>query len=269
MTVWTLDDRACRLAVHASGSGRPILLIHGFPLDHSMWSGQTPLAERFRLIAPDLRGFGASDAGEGIHSISQLADDLASLLAAMGERRPVVVCGLSMGGYVAQHLVVRHPHIAAGLVLVDTRMEADNDAARAGRAALVERVRREGSAATCEMVPRLLARSRVNAPEGRAIAAVLESRILATRPQTIEGALRALADRPDMTASLARLDIPTLAVIGEEDAITPREAMVRIADTMPRARLVVVPGCGHMTPLENAAAFNREMAAFVEGLGRA
>jgi pimeloyl-ACP methyl ester carboxylesterase len=304
---WPLADRGCTLAARILGEGRPVLFLHGFPLDHSMWSGQLPLAERFRLILPDLRGFGRSDAGGGIQSIEQLADDVASLLAAIGEQRPVVVCGLSMGGYVAEHLVVRHRHLAAGLVLVDTRMEADNDSARAGRAALAERVRREGPAAACEMVPRLLAASRAGLPEGRARAAWLEARILDTPAETIQGALAALAARPDMTEALSRCDLPTLAVIGEEDSITPREAMERIVRTMPGrpwkkssdtfstqenlqfsralhaphvihdvrqtvfpqpagARLVVAPACGHMTPLENPEAFNRELTAFVEGL---
>lgn len=243
-----------------------MLFLHGFPLDHSMWSGQLPLAERFRLILPDLRGFGRSDAGEGIHSIEQLADDVASLLAAIGEQRRVVVCGLSMGGYVAEHLAIRHRHLAAGLVLVDTRMEADNDTARAGRAALVERLGREGPSAACEMVPRLLAASRATLPEGRALAARLEDRIRGTRVESMQGALAALASRPDMTEPLSRSDLPTLAIIGAEDSITPREAMERIAQAMPNARLEVVPACGHMTPLENPDAFNRALLAFVAGL---
>lgn len=264
-----LPDRGCTLTVHLSGEGRPVLFIHGFPLDHSMWSEQMPLAARFRLIVPDLRGFGHSGAGEGIRSIEQLADDLAALLGAIGEDRPVVVCGLSMGGYVAEHLVVRHRRLVSGLVLVDTRMEADNDAARAGRAALSERVAVEGASAACEMVPRLLATSRAALPEGRATAAMLEARIRDTKPDTIRRALAALAARPDMTDALSRLDLPALAIIGEEDSITPREAMERITRTIAGSRLVVVPRSGHMTPLENPEVFNRELAAFVEGLGPA
>ena len=120
-----------RLAVHTSGSGLPLLLLHGFPLDHAMWAAQEPLADHARLIVPDQRGFGAS-AGPGPGSMDELADDAAALLAAL-HGGPAVVCGLSMGGYIAQHLAVRHPDRVAALVLADTRLEADTPEARAAR----------------------------------------------------------------------------------------------------------------------------------------
>ncbi|NCX97558.1 MAG: alpha/beta fold hydrolase [Planctomycetia bacterium] len=119
-----------RLAVHTAGSGIPLVLLHAFPLDHSMWALQEPLAEQVRLIAPDLRGFGFSDAALP-ETIAAWADDVVAVLDALHVRGPAVICGISMGGYVAQHVAARHPDRVAALILVDTRLEADSAEARA------------------------------------------------------------------------------------------------------------------------------------------
>jgi len=121
-TVHHITAAGTTLTVHTAGAGRPLVLLHGFPLDHRMWEAQAPLADHVRLIAPDLRGFGGSTA-EVATSMEQLADDVAALLAALHVTTPAVICGLSMGGYVAQHLAVRHPDRVAALVLVDTKLK--------------------------------------------------------------------------------------------------------------------------------------------------
>lgn len=270
--------RARSLAVRDSGDGVPLVLLHGFPLDHSMWRGQWALvgpagalAGRARLVVPDLAGFGTSD-GPATGSIAGMADDVAALLDALAIDRPAVVCGLSMGGYVAQHLAARHGRRLAGLVLVDTKLEDDTPEARQARHDLAERVTRVGARIAAEaMVPRLVARgtdAAVDArPPGRAaVEGALRRTIEGTSVETIRTALSALAERPDMTAAAARFDLPTLLVVGEDDAITPPECLERAARTIPGARLVVVPRCGHMTPLEDPPAFNAALAAFVAAL---
>lgn len=267
-----------RMRLWGAGSGAPLLLLHGFPLDHRMWDGQRALVEpggalfgRFRLLAPDLPGFGASPAPAAT-SIAAMADDAAALVAAAAGGR-AVVCGLSMGGYVAQHLAARHRALVRGLVLVDTRLEADAPEARAARADLAARVERLGAGVAAEaMLPRLVSRERnaaldaPPAPRRAAVEAALRAAIASTSTDTIRRALLALAERPDMAAAASSFDVPTLLVVGADDAITPPECLERAAAVITGARLSVVPGCGHLTPLEDPPAFNAALAAFLEAL---
>jgi len=255
-----------RLAVQTAGSGLPVLLLHGFPLDHRMWAGQEPLAEHVRLIVPDCRGFGGSD-DPGPQSIAQLADDAVALLDALHVAGPAVVCGLSMGGYVAQHVAARHPDRVAALVLVDTKLEADTPEARAARADLAAKAGRLGLGIVAEaMVPRLLAtRPVASAAAARhdEIEALLRRTIAAQRVGTIQAALAALADRPDMTEPMARCRVPTLLVVGADDVITPPACLEAAEAVIPQARLLIVPGAGHMTPLEAPETFNSALLAFL------
>jgi len=257
--------RDTRLAVHTSGSGLPLLMLHGFPLDHGMWARQEPLAEHLRLIVPDQRGFGGS-AGPGPKSMEQLADDAVALLDALHVTEPAVVCGLSMGGYVAQHVAARHPDRVAALVLVDTRLEADTPDVRAGRVDLAAKVGRIGQRIVAEaMVPRLLATSAEarGAPDRVAIEAELQRTIEAQPVATIQAALAALGDRPDMTDAMRRLRAPALLVVGAEDALTPPACMEKAEQLIPDARLLVVPRAGHMTPLEAPGVFNAAVLEFL------
>jgi len=253
-----------RLAVHTAGAGVPLLLLHGFPLDHAMWVGQAPLADHLRLVVPDQRGFGASG-GRGPAGIEELADDAAALLAAL-HCGPAVVCGLSMGGYVAQHLAVRHPDRVAALVLADTKLEADTPEARTARADLAAKVARLGQGIVADaMVPRLLATSaEARAAAGRAaIESDLRAAILRQPVATIQAALAALAARPDMTAAIRDVRVPTLLVVGAEDAITPPACVDAAIAVLPHARSLVVPHAGHMAPLESPATFNRAVLEFL------
>jgi pimeloyl-ACP methyl ester carboxylesterase len=264
MTTHMLTVRDARLAVHTRGTGIPCVLLHGFPLDHSMWREQEPLAEHLRLIVPDLRGFGGS-AGAVMESVESLADDVPALLDALHVGGPAVICGLSMGGYVAQHVAVRHPDRVAALVLVDTKLEADTPEARAARADLAVKVGRLGQGIVADaMVPRLLAPAAAAAPGRAAVEDVLRSAILAQPIAGIQAALAALAARPDMTEPMAHVLAPTLLVCGAEDAITPPDCLERAEQVMPCARLLVVPGAGHMTPLEAPEVFNRALLEFLQ-----
>jgi len=257
-----------RLAVHTAGSGIPLVLLHAFPLDHSMWVGQEPLADRLRLIVPDQRGFGAST-GAVPTSIEQLADDAVALLDALHVAGPAVICGVSMGGYVAQHVAVRHPARVAALVLVDTRLEADTPEALAARVDLAGKVGRLGTGILADaMVPRLLAASGEarDRPGRAAVETLLRDTIRAQPVATIQAALAALGARPDMTGAMGRVDVPTLLVVGAEDGITPPECLAAAERIVPRSRLLVVPQAGHLTPLERPAVFNAAVLDFLAGL---
>ena len=255
-----------RLAVHTRGRGRPVLLLHAFPLDHRMWAAQEPLAERLRLIMPDQRGFGGSHSGDGPASIEQLADDAVAILDALHVDEPATVCGCSMGGYVAQHVAMRHPERVHAIVLVDTKLEADTSEARTARADLAAKVERLGAeVVAAAMVPRLLAASPESSgmPQRAEIEARLRNMILEQPVSTIVAALAALGARPDMTEAMRDCCVPALLVVGAEDQITPPACLMRAEEIIPEARLLIVPHAGHMTPLEAPAVFNAAVLDFL------
>jgi len=255
------------LAVRTRGSGTPLVLLHAFPLDGRMWGPQEPLADHVRLIVPDLRGFGDSS-GPGPADVEQLADDTVALLDALHVREPAVVCGCSMGGYVAQHVAARHPDRVRAVVLVDTKLEADTPEARAARADLAGQVERLGQEVVATaMVPRLLAPPGPAPEPGRAgIEEALRTMIQRQPVGTIRAALAALAARPDMTERMRHMRAPTLLVVGERDTITPPDCLRRAEKIMPAARLLIVPRAGHMVPLEAAAVFNAAVLEFLREL---
>lgn len=260
MTTHHVAAGAVRLAVHTAGQGQPLVLLHAFPLDHAMWQEQAALADDLRLIVPDLRGFGGSADPAGPASMAQLADDVAALLDALHVDR-AVVCGASMGGYVAQHVAVRHPDRVTGLVLVDTRLEADTPQARAGRADLAAKVGRLGLAILADaMVPRLVS---AGGPRHAIASGTLREIILRQPVAAVQAALVALGDRPDMTEPLRSLRVPCLLVNGADDVITPPSCLERALEVIPEARLLVLPNAGHLPPLETPEAFNAAIRGFL------
>jgi len=260
--------RGTRLAVHSAGSGLPLLLLHAFPLDHRLWEGQAPLADAVRLIVPDQRGFGASG-GSLPESIEQLADDAVALLDALHVSGPAVVGGVSMGGYIAQHVAARHPERVAAVILADTKLEADTAEARAGRTDLAAKVGRLGQSILADaMIPRLLpdpAASPASADRER-VESALRRMILAQPVATIQAALSALGDRPDMTEAMRHLRVPALLVAGADDAITPPACLEAAEAIIPQAKLLIVPAAGHLTPLEQPAVFNAAVLEFLREL---
>ena len=260
--------RSTRLAVHTAGSGLPLLLLHAFPLDHRMWERQEPLAESVRLIVPDQRGFGASG-GSLPESIEQLADDAVALLDGLHVAGPAVIAGISMGGYVAQHVAARHPDRVAAVILIDTKLEADTPEARAGRTDLAAKVGRLGQGILAEaMIPRLLAATTGADAAGdrSSLESALRRMIISQPVATIQAALSALGDRPDMTEAMRHLRVPALLVAGSEDAITPPACLETAEAVIPRAKLLIVPDAGHMTPLEQPDVFNEGVLEFLREL---
>jgi 3-oxoadipate enol-lactonase len=261
MTRYTVGD--ITLHVEVAGGGRPLLLVHGFPLDHQMWRAQIEeLSRDVRVIAPDLRGFGRSDVTQGTVTMQQMADDLAGLLDVLQVRESVALAGLSMGGYVAWQFALRHRARLGRLILCDTRAQADAPEAAAARLALAQRVLAEGAAVVAEaLVPRLFAPATyTQRPE---LVAATREVILRTHPEGIAAALRGMAQRPDMRPLLGQIDVPALVLGGEDDAISPPEEMQQIARDLPRGTWVMIPAAGHMAPCEQPERVNQAIRQFL------
>ncbi|MBC7852586.1 MAG: alpha/beta fold hydrolase [Pirellulaceae bacterium] len=248
------------------GRGQLLLLVHGFPLDHTMWRAQVnELAKDFRVIAPDLRGFGQSSpitSDDATVTMAQYADDLAALLSALNIKEQVTFCGFSMGGYIAWQFAARHADKLGRLFLCDTKAAADTKEAAEGRHKLATKVAAEGSQVAADaMMPKLFSKRAI---ESKA-PCVEETRqtILRTSPRAIAAALRGMAAREDFTAKLPAIAVPTLVLCGTEDAISPPAEMRSIAAAIPRAEYSEIQAAGHMSPVEDPQAVNRAIRIFL------
>jgi YbgC/YbaW family acyl-CoA thioester hydrolase len=258
------DVGGVTLAADLRGDGPALLLVHGFPLDRTLWAHQVATLAGWRRIAPDLRGLGLSDVPAEGYSMAAYADDLAGLLDRLGERRAVIV-GLSMGGYVAFEMLRRHRERIAGLILVDTRAEADAPEAKADRDQMIALAREDGVRAVARrMLPRLLGRSTQHA-QPRLVERVRE--MMARAPLAgVVGAVAAMRDREDATPLLAGIGVPTLVIVGQEDEMTPPPVARAMTAAIPSAAMTVIPGAGHLTPLEEPTAVTRVCAEFLEAM---
>jgi 3-oxoadipate enol-lactonase len=290
-----------RPAVDDIGEGVPLLLLHAFPLSRRMWQPQLAgLADSCRLLAPDLPGFGdsppwpaaaaadrggghgagrggegggagggAGASGGGAAAACRMEDMAAAAVARLDEAgvAAAVVCGLSMGGYVALALYEIFRERVRGLVLADTRAAADDEAARGRRLESARAVESGGppalAALASGLVPRLIApRTRTARTE---LVAWLHREIAAAPPAGVAAAQRGMAERPDRTHLLPRIAVPTLVVVGEEDEITPPAESIVLCDRIPGARLVTVAGAGHLSSLEQSQTFNGALREFLRG----
>lgn len=255
------------MAVEVQGAaGPPLLLLHGFPLDHRMWRDQIDaLSARSRVVAPDLRGFGRTELGSGAVTMERMADDLAGLLDELNITEPVVLAGFSMGGYVAFQFLRRHPDRVRALILCDTRALADSPEAAAGRRQTAAKVLEEGASVTAEaMLPKMFS------PQTAAARPTLVDRtrrmMLACPPAGIAAALDAMAARADVRALLPTIQVPTLVLVGELDAISSPAEMREIAEAIDGAAYQVVSGAAHLTPMEKPAEVSAAIATFIRSL---
>jgi pimeloyl-ACP methyl ester carboxylesterase len=243
---------------------RPVvLLLHAFPLDRRMWRPVGALLEpRARVLAPDLPGFGASAAVTADPSLDVWADLVANWLSVAAGDRPVVVCGLSMGGYLALRLADRHPDRLAALVLADTGAGADGDADRAARNQRIAMVTDQGVGPLVDaLLPRLLG------PTARPEVETEVRRIAGEQTRAgVTAALAAMRDRPDSTRLLTQIRVPALVVVGADDALTPPSVARSIAEALPHGRLRVIPGAGHLSAVEAPDAFARALVELLDEL---
>jgi pimeloyl-ACP methyl ester carboxylesterase len=224
------------------------------------------IAGGWRLVAPDLRGFGGSTDADSLTtlSMSDYADDVADLLGELGIKR-AVIGGCSMGGYAALALYKAHPEIFDGLILANSRAGADSSEARANRRSMLALVDREGpSGVATDMMPRLLGKT--THETNSTVEAFVRRLIKQQSPVAIRGAIHRMMHRPDSMPMLPSVTVPALVITGEEDAMIPVDESRRMASAIPGATLEIIRGAGHLSNLEQPDAFNDAVNKFLGSL---
>jgi 3-oxoadipate enol-lactonase len=254
-----------RLSSDSGSRGRAIgtlVLIHGFPLSAHMWEPQFALSEEgWRIIAPHLRGFDDGDGGRPATSMDDFAGDVIDLLDTLHVEQ-AVMAGLSMGGYVTFAMLRNAPSYFQGLILADTRPQADTPEGKAARQGMLTLVRDKGpSAVADDMLPKLLGESTRQHHPG--LIDEVRTIILSNGAEAIAGAITAMMTRPDSTATLSTIKLPTLIVVGEEDTLTPPQLSVDMHNAISGSELVRISKAGHMANFEQPQAFNDAVAKFL------
>ena len=246
------------------GIGQPVIFLHAFPLNRTMWEGQmTALLneQQFRLVALDWRGFGESELNTDVSTMEMFADDLAALMDALG-MDSAILCALSMGGYAAFAFLRKHPQRVKALVLADTRPGADNEESKANRESLAQLAEVEGTEAVANLqVPRLLSDyTRQQHPE---VEIRVRRMIDAATPAGIAAAAHGMAQRSDSSDILPRIACPTLVVVGEQDVLTPPNIAQEYASHISGVQVAIIPNAGHLSNLEQPEAFFEVLRNFL------
>ena len=246
---------------------RVLVLLHAFPIGANLWEPQIKsIPSGWRLITPDLRGFGGSTELEppGAASMADYAEDVVELLEELGVKR-AVIGGCSMGGYATLALYQSRPDLFDGLILANTRAGADSPESRANRRNMLALVDREGpSGVARDMMPKLLGKTtHETKPDAEA---TIRRLIKQQSPMAIRTAIQRMMHRADSTPLLARVSVPTLVITGAEDEMIPVEESRRIAGGINGATLVIIPGAGHLANLEQPEAFNKALNEFLAAL---
>ena len=260
MTSIRIDD--IQMAYTDTGVGRPIMLIHGYPFNRSLWNEQVAaLSNSYRIITPDLRGFGESDSSPGPATMNRMAQDVAQLLDHLEITR-AVIGGLSMGGYVTLAFYKQFPSRVRALILADTRAQADTEEGKQTRAQQADKALSEGMAGIADaMLPKLLTPETVSKrPE---IVKRVRDMMLKTKPEGAASALLGMAEREDQTELLPRITSPTLIVVGAEDALTPVADSEKMHNAIAGSRLVVLENAAHVSNLERTGEFNEALMNFL------
>jgi pimeloyl-ACP methyl ester carboxylesterase len=255
-----------KIAYDELGHGPAVLLIHGFPLNRQMWQPQLkPLADAgYRAIAPDLRGFGASDAPAAGYSMDRFADDLVALLDAL-DIDQAVVGGMSMGGYILMNLLERHPDRVRAAAFIATRSNADDEAARQRRSEMAAQAERLGANPVTKIFAELLFAADTTVSRPELIAQVI-SWMRATNPNGLSGGLTAIRDRKEYTPLLASFGKPSLVIAGTEDRAAPLEVARVLIEALPGCRSEIIENAGHMVNMEQPELFNKTLIDFLDSL---
>jgi 3-oxoadipate enol-lactonase len=255
------------LAFNDLGTGLPLVFLHAFPLNRTMWVDQeTALSTQFRVITIDLRGHGESDAPLWHYSLDQAADDVCGLMDHLSIRQPILV-GLSMGGYLALAFYRKYAERVKGLVLADTRAQADTEDGKRARFEMAQLTYTQGAGAIADiMIPKLLSPATIQTrPE---LVQRVRTMIEGNQVSGIAGDLMAMAERPDSQPLLPQISCPAQIIVGELDLPTPPSDAKLMADRIPDARLAIIPGAGHLSNLEQPELFNEAIRSFGLNLTR-
>jgi pimeloyl-ACP methyl ester carboxylesterase len=253
------------LAYSDQGTGLPIVFLHAFPLNRTMWAPQeNALSSQFRIITIDLRGHGESDAPLWRYTLEQSADDVRVLLDHLSIRQAVFV-GLSMGGYILFAFYRKYADRVNGLVLADTRAQADTPEGKHGRFLMAQTAYKEGPSAIADlMIPKLL--SPMSIQTKLDLIQHVRAMIQGNQISGIAGDLMAMADRPDSLTLLSQITCPTQIIVGDLDQATPPSDAELLANRISNARLAIIPQAAHLANLEQPEAFNRIVASFASEL---
>lgn len=245
------------------GKGIPVLALPPFPFDHQLWREQRSLGDVTRLITPDLRGVGRSTVTDGPYTMELLAVDMWLLLDSLGIDR-VVVMGDSLGVYVAFAMYARKPERVRGLILADSRAEADTTEQAERRRKTVEGLRAEGTGALVDRINDLFAPT--TKAESPSLVAEFQQIARGFHAEGLAQTMLGMALRPERTSLLGEITVPTLVLCGEDDTVSPPAGMLAMAEQIPGARFVLIPHAGHLAPLEQPAIFNDAVRQFLAGL---
>ncbi|MCX6168867.1 MAG: alpha/beta hydrolase [Ignavibacteriales bacterium] len=246
-----------------NSKNQTIIFVHGFPYDHTMWEDQIELLKNeYFCVAYDVRGLGESVVGDGQYTMEAFVDDLFSVIKELKLKKPVL-CGLSMGGYIALRAVERDQFIFAGLILCDTKSEADDDTARLKRAAGINQI---NSGELIKFVDAFV--TNCFAPE---TPKENEKMFLTTLfkahkhdPIGVKGGIIAIMSRTDTSSYLSKIKLPTLVLCGSFDTLTPPVVMRHLAERIPGSEFAIIPRAGHMTPIENPDSVNDLILGFLK-----
>ena len=258
------------ISIYQEGNAKnkTILFIHGFPYDHKMWDKQvSEFQSSYHCVTYDVRGLGDSAAGDGQFTMESFVDDVEEIINELNLDRPVL-CGLSMGGYIALRAIERMSEWTpsgeekfSGLILCDTKSEADNDDGKLKRAIGIKKINQAGVRAfVSDFVPNCFSESSIN--NLKEYKETL-GRSLNSSPAGVKGCLLAMVSRTDTTPYLSKIKIPALVICGEYDKLTPPEQMKSLADKIHGSQFAIVPNSGHMTPIENPEFVNKTIHNFL------
>jgi pimeloyl-ACP methyl ester carboxylesterase len=252
------------LAVFTEGNRnkKPIIFVHGFPYDHTMWDKQIDeLRSNYFCVTYDIRGLGQSTIGDGQYTMESFVDDLETIINELNLDKPIL-CGLSMGGYISLRAVERNESDYSALILCDTKSSADDNEGKIKRADGIKKINTLGvKQFVNDFVPLCFAFKSITDSNDEYL--LVLQKALSSNALGVKGCILAMAGRTDTTSYLSKIKIPTLLLCGEDDRLTPPDVMELMAERIPGSQFEIVPGAGHMSPIENASFVNNRIKKFL------
>jgi len=258
-----LEVNNIKISYNDVGIGKiPVVFLHGFPFNKSMWDNQLEtFKETHRFISLDFRSFGQSTNDDSLLSVDLLADDLIQFLNALNFKR-VIICGLSMGGFVALNAIKRFPERFAALILCDTNCVADTSKQKEKRAETIKVIEKNGISKFAAMFLDSLFHDDTYSSK-KEVVKKINGDIVANTPEVIIDGLKALAKREEMCSVLDKINVPTLIICGREDEVTPLVQSEFMNNHIKNSSLKVIENAGHLSNLEQSEAFNAELLEFL------